>query len=76
MSSTKYPCYDSPVHIPGVPGVFSGVIVEVDDASHEVLGIYTFDGQPVPEPTQPSTPKDTKAPDAAKASPDTTEPKE
>ena len=72
MSSTKYPCYDSPVHIPGIPGTFANVIVEIDDVSHEVLSVTTFDGQPVPDSTstQPSIPED------APASSDTPESKE
>ncbi len=63
MSSTKYPCYGS-VHIPGIPGAFANVIVEVDDDTHKILGIMTFDGQPVPDPTstQPSTPEAAPAP--------------
>lgn len=72
MPSTKYPCYGS-VHIPGVPGTFANVIVEVDDATHEVLGKTTFDGQPVPDSTssQSSIPKE-----EAKAASDTPKTKE
>jgi hypothetical protein len=77
MSSTKYPCYGA-VHIPGVPGIFSNVIVEIDDVTREVLSITTFDGKPVPDPAQSSTPKEaTKTsdtsltPEAAKAPSDT-----
>lgn len=70
MSSTKYPCYGS-VHIPGVPGTFANIIVEVDDVTHEVLSFATLDGQPVPDPARPSTPKE-----AAPAPSDTPKTKE
>ena len=62
MPSTKYPCYGG-VHIPGIPGVFANVIVEINDNTREVLAVTTFDGQPVPDPatsTQPSTPPEAK----------------
>lgn len=67
MPSTKYPCY-SAVHIPGVPGTFANIIVEVDDETREVLSFATLDGQPVSDPdtsTQPSTPEAAKAPSAS-----------
>jgi hypothetical protein len=71
MSSTKYPCYGA-VHIPGVPGTFANVIVEIDDATREVLAVTALDGSPLPDPTslQPTTPPE------AKPSLDTPKPKE
>ncbi len=62
MSSTKYPCYDNPVHIPGIPGTFANVIVEIDDNTREVLGVTAFDGTPLdPTSLQPLIPEAAKA---------------
>lgn len=75
MSSTKYPCYGS-VHVPGIPGTFANVIVEVDDVTRELLAVTAFDGSPLPDPatstsTQPTAPKE-----AAKSSSVSPKPKE
>jgi hypothetical protein len=69
MPSTKYPCYGS-VHIPGVPGTFANVIVEVDDDTHEVLSETPFPGVAV-TPGDPDTSTQPSVPEAAQAPSDT-----
>jgi hypothetical protein len=69
MSSTKYPCYGA-VHIPGVPGTFANVIVEIDDDTREVLSQAPLPGIAV-TPSEPDTSTQPTTPEAAPAPSDT-----